>query len=74
VIACCGLWDSREKQLALQLDDPKAPVVCGQVGPGDKAYLYVVLEMNADIALTGRLLLDEMDRALAKTLPFRRAK
>ena len=51
----------------MQLADPKAPVVSGQIDVGGKPYLYVELEANADIVAIGRLLLDEADRALANS-------
>jgi hypothetical protein len=68
VLICCGRWDLGYRMRQVDLADPKAPVVCGPIDQ-NKALLYTVLEANADFHEIGRLLLDEMDRALAKPAP-----
>jgi hypothetical protein len=68
VLICCGRWDPGYRLRQVDLADPKVPVVCGPIDQ-NRAYMYAVLEADVDLHAIGRLLLDEMDRALAKSAP-----
>jgi hypothetical protein len=64
VLVYCSRWDVGTRLRAVSLPDPKPPVVCGPVDQ-NKARLWVVFDAGMDLHEVGRLLLDEMDRALA---------
>ncbi len=68
VLAYCNRWDRGYKARRIRLDDPKRPVECKPIGTR-KPSLFVVLDPDANLETIGRLLLDEMDRALATSLP-----
>lgn len=63
VIMYCSRWDPGYKARAITLENPSAPIVCGVVD-ASKPRLYAPLSSAAEAATLGRLLLDEMDRAL----------
>lgn len=64
VVAYCGRTAPNWRPLNVSLADPVQPVVCGPIDQ-NKRKLYVVLSTEHDVSEIARLLLDEMDRALA---------
>jgi hypothetical protein len=63
VVLHCSFRDAGYRLRGVSLADPTPPVICGPIDPG-KARLYVVFDGSLDLNAMGRLLLDEMDRAL----------
>ena len=63
MLLCCGRYDSNYRVRSIELRDPKPGVFCKPI-QGNGSQLWVVFEKDSDLDALGRLLLDEMDRAL----------
>ncbi len=63
VLICAGRWDAGYRPRHLVLADPAPPIVCAPIDQG-KAYLFAPLGADGDVERLGRLMLDELDRAL----------
>lgn len=63
VLLCCGRYDSNYRVRSIELPDPKGGIVCKPIH-GNGSHLYVAFDQDSDLDALGRLLLDEMDRAL----------
>lgn len=64
VVAYCHRADKRYQVIELALGDPKPGVECARLDQ-NKAQLFVVLKQDAILPEVFRVLLDELDRALA---------
>lgn len=64
VLVYCSRWDQGYRLRPVALADPQPPVVCAPIDQ-NKARLFVPVDDTVDLDVVGRLLLDEMDRALA---------